>query len=199
VVPSGGAVRQVEIVVAPERLLEHGVGLQQVLGALEEVSASTPGGFHVSGPEEYVVRGVGRVDRVEDLAQTVVALRGETPILVGDVAEVRFGEAPRRGEAALDGRPGGVLKVQKQAQANTLEVTGRLDLALDELEGALPRGMSLYRKGFRQADLNEVGLDHVPPVPPACALPGADPPRAFPGGLAISPSTAASSRSTVAT
>jgi CzcA family heavy metal efflux pump len=161
VVPIGGAVRQVEVVIAPDRLLEHGVGLQDVLRALEESGASTPGGFHVSGPEEYVVRGVGRAARMEDLAQTVVRMRDGVPILVGDVAEVRLGEAPRRGEAALDGKRGVVLKVQKQAEANTLEVTGRLDLALDELETALPPGMSLYRKGFRQADFIRVGLDNV--------------------------------------
>ncbi len=161
VVPIGGAVRQVEVVVAPDRLLEHGVGLQAVIGALEELGASTPGGFHVSGPEEYVVRGIGRVERVEDLASTVIQLRDGAPVTVGDVAEVRFGEAPRRGEAALDGKHGVVLKVQKQAQTNTLEVTERLDLALDELETALPPGMSLYRKGFRQADFIRVGLDNV--------------------------------------
>lgn len=161
VVPIGGALRQVEIVIAPERLLEHGVGLSEVLAALGEVSGSTPGGFHVSGPEEYVVRGVGRMDRVEDLAKVVVRLREGAPVLVGDVADVRFGEAPRRGEAALDGEKGVVLKVQKQAQANTLDVTARLDLALDELAGALPPGMKLHRKGFRQADFIRVGLDNV--------------------------------------
>jgi Cu/Ag efflux pump CusA len=68
----------------------------------------------------------------------VVAERDGVPLTVADVAEVRFGEAVRRGEAALDGQHAVVLKVQKQPEANTLELTRRLDGALDELASTLP-------------------------------------------------------------
>jgi CzcA family heavy metal efflux pump len=77
------------------------------------------------------------------------------------VAEVRFGETIRRGEAALDGKHAVVLKVQKQPQANTLEVTKRLDEALDDIAKSIPPKMSLYRKGFRQADFIRVALGNV--------------------------------------
>jgi hypothetical protein len=75
-----------------------------------------------------------------------------------------MGEAARRGEAAVDGRRAVVLKVQKQPQASTLELTERVDRALDDLAGSLPEGMSLYRKGFRQADFIRVALDNVATV-----------------------------------
>ena len=48
-----------------------------------------------------------------------------------------------------------------QPQASTLELTDRVDRALDDLAGSLPQGMSLYRKGFRQADFIRVALDNV--------------------------------------
>jgi CzcA family heavy metal efflux pump len=82
-------------------------------------------------------------------------------VTLADVAELRFGEAPRRGEAALDGQHAVVLKVQKQPQANTLELTKRLDVALDDIARSLPPGVSLYRKGFRQADFIRVALSNV--------------------------------------
>jgi Cu(I)/Ag(I) efflux system membrane protein CusA/SilA len=161
VVLIGGGVKQVEIVLAPERLMQNAVGAFDVLRALEGVSESTPGGFYVAGQEEYLIRGVGRLTSLEALAQTVIRERDGVPVTLGDLADVRFGEAIRRGEAALDGQHGVVLKVQKQPQANTLELTRRLDVALDEIERALPEGMSLYRKGFRQADFIEVALGNV--------------------------------------
>jgi CzcA family heavy metal efflux pump len=161
VVPIGGALKQVEIVLSPERLMQHAVGTSQVLEALEGVSDSTPGGFHVAGPEEHLIRGLGRVRSLDELGRTVIRERDGVATTLADVADLRFGEAPRRGEAALDGKHAVVLKVQKQPQANTLELTERLDKALDDIQKSLPPGMSLYRKGFRQADFIRVALDNV--------------------------------------
>ncbi|MEJ7732865.1 MAG: efflux RND transporter permease subunit [Polyangiaceae bacterium] len=161
VVPIGGDVKQVEIVLSPERLMQNRVGVEEVLATLAEVSESTPGGFHVAGQQEYLIRGVGRLASLEELGRTVVRHRQGVATLLEDVADLRYGQAIRRGAAALDGKPAVVMKIQKQPQANTLELTGRLDAALDGLAGALPPGMSLYRKGFRQADFIRVALDNV--------------------------------------
>src|SRR5688572_14904136 len=140
VVPIGGSVKQLEVVLSPEKLMQSKVGTRQVLEALEGFSASTAGGFYVSGEEEYLIRGVGRVTSLQELGRTVVGEQAGVPITLDDVAEVRFGEAIRRGEAALDGKHAVVLKVQKQPQTNTLEVTRRLDAALDDIGRSLPKG-----------------------------------------------------------
>jgi Cu(I)/Ag(I) efflux system membrane protein CusA/SilA len=161
VVPIGGAVKQVEIVLSPEKLTLHRIGVEEVLHALDGISESTPGGFYVAAQEEYVIRGVGRPRSLDALGQTAVRDQDGVSTTLADVAELRFGEAPRRGEAALHGKHGVVLKVQKQPQANTLELTKRLDLALDDIAKSLPPGMSLYRKGFRQADFISVALSNV--------------------------------------
>jgi CzcA family heavy metal efflux pump len=161
VVPIGGAVKQVQIVLAPDRLMQHQMGATQVLEALKDLSQNTPGGFYIAGQEEYLIRGIGRASSFAELGQMLVVERNGVPIHLEDVADIQFGEAIRRGEAALDGEHGVVLKVQKQPQANTLEVTRRLDTALDEIAKGLPSGMSLYRKGFRQADFIRVALDNV--------------------------------------
>jgi CzcA family heavy metal efflux pump len=161
VVPLGGSVKQLQIILSPEQLMLHRIGAEQVIAALEDSSRNTPGGFYVAGAEEYLIRGVGRMNSLEQLSKLVIAERGGVPLQLQDVAEVKFGEAIRRGEAALDGEHGVILKVQKQPQTNTLEVTRRLDTALDEVAKSLPAGMSLYRKGFRQADFIRVALDNV--------------------------------------
>jgi CzcA family heavy metal efflux pump len=164
VVPIGGAIQQVQVELQPERLMLNRVGTDQVLRALDGVTESTPGGFYVAGQQEYLIRGVGRVASLEALGRTVVGEREGVPILLDDVATVHLGEATRRGEAAVDGKHAVVLKVQKQPQANTLELTARVDQALDELATSLPPGLSLYRKGFRQADFIAVALSNVATV-----------------------------------
>ena len=164
VVPIGGARKQVEIALSPDLLMHHRVGTEQVLEALQGVSESAPGGFYVAGAQEYLIRGVGRPSSLDALGRTVVAERDGVPIQLADVATVAMGEAVRRGEAAVDGRHAVVLKVQKQPQANTIELTDRVDKALDGIARSLPPGMSLYRKGFRQADFIRVALDNVTTV-----------------------------------
>jgi copper/silver efflux system protein len=161
VVPIGGSVKQVEIVLSPERLLVNKLGAASVLAALAGVSESTPGGFFVAEQEEYLIRGVGRLSSLDALEKTLVHQRDGVPILLSDVADVRFGETVRRGEAAVGAEHAVVLKVQKQPQANTLELTRRLDGVLDEIAASLPAKMSLYRKGFRQADFIRVALSNV--------------------------------------
>jgi copper/silver efflux system protein len=164
VVPIGGSVKQVEIVLSPDRLMQNRLGSTEVLQALEGLTESTPGGFYVAGQEEYLIRGVGRLSSLEALGHTLVRERNGVPVTLADIADVRFGETIRRGEAALDGKHAVVLKVQKQPQANTLELTTRLDAALDEIAASLPPKMSLYRKGFRQADFIRVALRNVTTV-----------------------------------
>ena len=82
-------------------------------------------------------------------------------MLVRDVADVREGAAFKRGEGSRSGKPAVIVGVQKQPGANTIEVTARLDRALDTLQQELPRGMTIDRRIFRQADFIEVAVDNV--------------------------------------
>jgi CzcA family heavy metal efflux pump len=164
VVPIGGSIRQLQIVLSPDKLMQSKLGTRQVLEALAGLSENTPGGFYVAGQEEYLIRGVGRISSLESLRKTVVHEANGVATTLEDVADIRFGEAIRRGEAAVNGEHAVVLKVQKQPQANTLELTRRLDTALDDIAKSLPPGISLYRKGFRQADFIRVALSNVTTV-----------------------------------
>lgn len=164
VVPIGGAVRRVEIVIDPASLVEYRLSLDEVLQVLRGAMSSSPGGFVSAGSQEYLVRGVGQPRSLDDIRGTRVAERAGVPVTVGDVAAVSLAAAPRRGDAAVGGNAAVVLKVQKQPQANTLELTARVDQAMDQLATTLPPGVTLYRKGFRQADFIRVALDNVSTV-----------------------------------
>jgi CzcA family heavy metal efflux pump len=161
VVPIGGAVRQLQITLQPERLMALGLGAEQVLESLRKASDTTSGGAYVAGAQEYLIRGVGRFGSTEAIGAIVVAEREGVPVRVADVAEVAFGEELRRGQAAVDGRHAVVLKLQKQPHVDSVRLTEKVDVALDEVARSLPKGMSLYRKGFRQADFIQVAIENV--------------------------------------
>jgi CzcA family heavy metal efflux pump len=161
VVPTGGDTKQFQAIVRPERLAAHGIAIDEVVRALRETNENTSAGFYRDGGQEYLIHGIGRVVRPEDIGETLVAMRGARPILVRDLADVGVGPALKRGEGSHDAKPAVILGIQKQPGANTLALTERLDAALDDIERTLPEGMRISRHIFRQADFIEVAVHNV--------------------------------------
>ena len=98
-VEKGGYLRQFQVQLDPDRMSARGVTLQEVMHAVEGANRNAAGGFVVQGPMEWSVRAVGAAAGIEDLRGTVVVMREATPVLLGDVADVREAPAVRRGIA----------------------------------------------------------------------------------------------------
>ncbi|MCH7765441.1 MAG: efflux RND transporter permease subunit [Acidobacteria bacterium] len=161
VTPIGGGKKQYQVIVSPARLKAYDVSLAQLEEALRQTNRNTSAGFLVAGGQEYLIRGIGRVHSLEDIAQTVVTVRGTRPILVRDLGEVRIGEAIKRGEGSHNGKPAIILGIQKQPGTNTLELTQTLDAVLDDIQQSLPEGMIIEKHIFRQADFIEVSIENL--------------------------------------
>ena len=161
VVPLGGAVKEYQVQVNPDRMREYGVTLEDVLRAARDANAVASGGVYQASGQEILIRGLGRVRQVEDIAKTVVDIRDGSPILLGDVAAVRIGPKPRFGAASVNAEPAVILTVQKQPKANTLVLTELIDAELERIQLGLPQGMLINRAIFRQANFIELAIDNV--------------------------------------
>jgi len=161
VIPIGGEVKQYQVLADPARMLAAGVTLRQVLAAARGSNANASGGVYMDRGQEYVIRGIGRIQDVDDIARTVVAVRQGIPVLLGQVAEVVVGAAPRIGDGSVNAKPGVVLAVQKQPGANTLELTARMERELADVQRTLPEGMTVHTELFRQADFISVAIENV--------------------------------------
>ncbi len=161
VVPIGGEVKQYQVLVDPDRLPVYGVSLAAVVRAARESNAVASGGVYQDAGREVLIRGLGRVRDLEHLGQTVVAERNGTPVLLRDVAEIRIGPKPRLGTASVNAEPAVVLSIQKQPDANTLELTERIDAELDQMQAAFGGDIVMHRSVFRQADFIDVAVHNV--------------------------------------
>lgn len=161
VIPIGGEVKEYQVRVDPERLLAYGVSLLDVLHAAAESNAVAAGGiFHKSG-EEVLIRGLGRVYSPEDIGQTVITVHDGVPVTIADVAKVQIGPRPRFGTGSVNAGPAVILTLQKQPNANTLELTERIDEELDRIQETLPPGTEINRAIFRQADFINLAIQNV--------------------------------------
>ncbi|MDI6747211.1 MAG: efflux RND transporter permease subunit [Rhodocyclaceae bacterium] len=167
VLPIGGDTQQFQVTLKPERLAAYKLTVQEVVQALRDANQNATAGFYVENGQEYLIQGLGRIAVLEDIAETLVALRpGESgqmgqPVLIRHVAEVGIGVAPKRGVGSHNGKPAVVLGIQKQPGANTLELTDRLDRTLAEIQAGLPAGMKIESHIFRQADFIRVSIDNL--------------------------------------
>ena len=141
----GGFVRQYEAVVDPRRLQAYGIGFDQLVKALRSASHETGGARLEMAETEYVVRGIGYIRSLEDLgAVPTGVLREGQPILLRDVAELRFGPAPRSGIAEFNGEGeavGGII-VMRHGE-NAMAVIDAVKARIEALKPTLPPGVEL--------------------------------------------------------
>ena len=161
VIPIGGQVRQYQVILDPESMKHYGVTLDEAAKAVESSSRNSSGGFYVQSEKEYLIRGIGRAERLEELGLTPVAMRNNVPIRLDQVAKVQIGPKVRRGTGSVNGREAVILSIQKQPKANTVELTAWIDEVLDDIERTLPSGIEIERFVFRQSDFITVAIENV--------------------------------------
>ncbi|MBX9928854.1 MAG: CusA/CzcA family heavy metal efflux RND transporter [Gemmatimonadaceae bacterium] len=150
----GGLVRQAQVVVRPERLLSFGLTLHDVVTAVESNSAVAAGGYLEHQDQQYILRGLGQVESLDDLRRTVIrASAAGVPVLVGDVAEVRFGAEIRQGAVSVGGE-GEVVSgiVMMMRGENSRDVAMRVRARVVEINRSLPPGVRVVSY-YDQTDL----------------------------------------------
>ncbi len=165
VIPIGGEVRQFQVQPDTRRMADLGISLDQIEGAIRGFAANTSGGFLELNGREYLIRHLGRSARLEDLKNLALTARDGQAVLLRQVAEVGFAAAVKRGDGGFDdgqvASPAVILSIQKQPTADTVDLTKRLEMALDELKGSVPPGMSAPQITFRQADFIEASIGNL--------------------------------------
>lgn len=163
----GGDEKQYQVVLSPQRLRAYRISTAQVAEALQSTNENISAGFLVHGGQESIIQGIGRIESLDDIRSTVVALRDDTPIKISDLGVVRIGAAIPRGIGSASHRnedwtpvtePAVIISIQKQPGANTLALTKRLDAVLDEIAEAAPEGMHIDKGLFKQATFIEASI-----------------------------------------
>jgi CzcA family heavy metal efflux pump len=161
VVPIGGEVRQYQVLLDLHSLHHYGVSLDQVVETVETASVNSSGGFYTDSGREYLIRGLGRIQQIEQLRKTPLPGNSAPSLRLEQLAEVRIGPKVRRGMASVNRRESVILSIQKQPDADTLELTAQIDEVLTEIEATFPEDLNIERMIFRQANFIELAVENV--------------------------------------
>ena len=144
VASAGGAPREYQIDLDPNKLRAYGVSLGEVYAAVARSNSSVGGRVLHQGNAEFLIRSVGWIESIDDIRETVVARRGNgVPITVRLLGSVQIGPAFRRGVLEKDGKEavGGVVLMR--VGENPLEVTRRIKEKISSLRTGLPAGVRI--------------------------------------------------------
>jgi CzcA family heavy metal efflux pump len=171
IVVMGGERKQFQVLVDPNELTRFGVSLGQVERALRESNQNTAGGYlDEQGPNEYLVRSLGRIKSVEEIGRIVVTYRQGASVRLSQVARIVEGPQVKRGDSAafardkngeFAGGPAVVLTINKQPDADTRLVTERVMEALAELQPALPEDVRILPDLYQQKTFIDLAIQNV--------------------------------------
>ena len=140
----GGHVLQYQVKLNPLNMLEYDISIDDVVSAIRDNNRNVGGQFLVVGSEEYLIRGVGLLEELEQIGSIPLKVENSVPITLEHIAEVGYGNETRRGVVSMDGRQevvaGIVIKLLGQ---NSSEVIDALKAKLPEVQNALPQGVRL--------------------------------------------------------
>lgn len=161
VVVMGGAYKQYQILASPQKMNYYNVSLNELVAASQQANGNSSGGFLNEFGNEYIVRGIGRTNDLNELGKSVIKSSNGNVIRIEDVAEIKIGAAPKIGDASSNMKPAIVLSISKQPATNTLELTQKIDEAVAELQNNLPTDIHINTHIFRQADFINASISNI--------------------------------------
>ena len=156
----GGGVKQAQVQPDPWRMQANGVTIEELEAAAAKAASNTTGGFIDNGPQEIMVRNLAMTVELDDIARTIIKKSGGRPIAISDVATVAWGTEPKRGEAAVNGSPGVIMSIIKAPGFDTIDLTNRIEAAIDGLSPSLPDGVEAMVL-FRQRDFIDSAIGNL--------------------------------------
>ncbi len=158
----GGDIKEYQILLSPEKMRHYGVSLQEVMSAAEDMNRNSSGGVLYEYGNEYIIRGLLSTDNVENLGRAVVKLAGDVPVTLDNIADIKAGpKTPKLGVASHEGKASVLLTVTKQPEASTIELTKKLDKAVEVLKPQLPSDVKVSTDIFRQQKFIDSSIDNI--------------------------------------
>jgi CzcA family heavy metal efflux pump len=159
---NGGDVRQLQFQFDPQRLVQYGASVEDVIAAARQATGVRGGGFIENANQRIILQTEAPSATPAQLAATVLVHHNGANVTLGDVASVQEAPAPRIGAASVGGKRGVSMIIDAAYGTNTLEVTQGIDKALDELQPNLDaQGVMIHRDVLRAADFINVSLHNV--------------------------------------
>jgi CzcA family heavy metal efflux pump len=158
----GGQVKELQIQFLPDKLVQYGLSLNDVVAAAQKATGVLGAGFVENANQRLIVQSEGQSLTPAQIAGTVLVRQNGANTTLGQVANVVEGQAPPFGAASVEGRTGVILVVAGQYGSNTADVTVEVEKAVQELKPTLDQqGIAMRTDLFRPANFINIAVHNV--------------------------------------
>jgi HAE1 family hydrophobic/amphiphilic exporter-1 len=147
---TGGLIREIQVLIDPNRLNAYGLSIDQITATLSTENINFSTGQVIDGNKEYLVRTIGQYDDVEDIKKVVIPLPRGGQIFLSELGEVKDTHKEVSQLTRLNGEPSIGIHVVKQSKTNTVQVANKVKKELSLLEKELPGNIKI-NYGFDQS------------------------------------------------
>jgi CzcA family heavy metal efflux pump len=158
--------REVSVIVDPDKLNAAKLTLDQVTAALKNANQVTSVGRLPKDYQQFLVLATGELTNLDDIRHVAVAFRNQTPVYVGDIAEVREGVVDRTTLISGNGQPAALVSVARQIGGNILAIARNVEATLRDQAASLPPAIRIAKA----YDLAEFVADAVRSVSEAILI-----------------------------
>ena len=148
--------RQINIELDRERMAAYGLTPLDVVTTIANENKDTPAGNIKMGLTDYLVRVPGEFEDIEPMKQIVLAIRDGVPIRLENVGRVKDGYKEISRYITINGNPGAIIMIQKQSEANTVQVAKAVRKRMAELVKRLPPDVKVFNVMDSSEDIEQV-------------------------------------------
>ncbi len=157
---SGRVTRQILIQIRPSALASLGIGVDQVMTAVQNANQDVPAGRITRGQNDSIVRVEGKIKDPAQFGRIIVAQQGGGPVYLSQVADVIDGEKELDSISRINGRPSITIDIRKAQDANIVETGRGVRDAIEALRARLPADVEV-RVAYSQAEQVEASVARV--------------------------------------
>ncbi len=160
IIVNGRVTRQILIQIKPSALASLGIGVDQVMTAVQNANQDVPAGRITRGHNDSIVRVEGKIKDPAQFARIIVAQQGGGPIYLSQVADIIDGEKELDSISRINGRPSITIDIRKSQDANIVETGRGVTEALASLKSRLPQDVEVQLV-YSQAEQVERSVNRV--------------------------------------
>jgi len=160
VINLGGFIKQFQVYLKPEMLKNYDITINDVKEAIENSNRNFSGGIIMKGAQEVLIKGMGRIETLEHIKNTVITSRNNVPVYVKDVADLKIGPKFRRDSGSHNAKEAVYVTVEKQYGGDTLTAIRNIKEALARIAKDLPEKIKI-KYFYDQSILILKSISHV--------------------------------------